>query len=73
MSLAADAIRVGVSRFRRPRWSSGPQTQAAPSGAPSILGRSFREGRVLESGSNGMDAMVDGLKKGMVKKRRDRG
>lgn len=33
-------------------WSSAPQNQAAPLGAPGMAGRSLRRGKLLELGSN---------------------
>ena len=35
-------------------WSSLPQTQAAPSGAPGILGTSFLDGKRVQFGSQGI-------------------
>lgn len=57
MSRAAEVIRVGVRRLRRPRLSVAPQTQAAPRGEVGEVARraatSCRLGKEVKLGSNG--------------------
>jgi hypothetical protein len=58
ISFAAAATRVGVSKFNLPSPSSGPHTQAAPGGAPGMLGRLRRVGNSVRSGFHGMASFL---------------